>query len=41
VCGIHTQGTSSCGLLTLPELRFEVFDIITGMRIVPPIIEPH
>jgi putative phosphoesterase len=41
VCGVHTQGTSSCGLLTLPERRFEVFDIITGMRILLTTIEPH
>ncbi|MFN8418262.1 MAG: metallophosphoesterase family protein [Anaerolineae bacterium] len=41
VCGVHTQGSSSCGLLTLPEFRFEVFDLVTGMRIVAPMIEPN
>jgi putative phosphoesterase len=38
VAGLHTSGSNTCGLLSLPECKFEVFDIVTGMRIVPPFL---
>lgn len=39
VAGLHTSGSNTCGLFTLPECKFEVFDIVTGMRIVPPFLQ--
>jgi putative phosphoesterase len=36
VARLHTSGSGTCGLLTLPEIKFEVFDLVTGLRIVPP-----
>jgi predicted phosphodiesterase len=39
VAGLHTSGSNTCATLTLPDCKFEVFDLVTGMRIVPPLIQ--
>lgn len=33
VCGAHAQGSRTCGILTLPEKRFQVFDLDLGMPV--------
>lgn len=39
VAGQYTDGSNTCAVLTLPECKFEVFDLVTGMRIVPPFVQ--
>lgn len=33
VCGAQAQGSRTCGILTLPEKRFRVFDLDLGMPV--------
>ncbi|PJF36326.1 MAG: hypothetical protein CUN49_05995 [Candidatus Thermofonsia Clade 1 bacterium] len=33
VCGMHAQGSRTCGILYLPERRFQVFDLDFGMPV--------
>ena len=39
VAGQHTDGSTTCAVLNLPDCKFEVYDLVTGMRIVPPLIQ--
>jgi predicted phosphodiesterase len=33
VCGAQAQGSRTCGILYLPERRFQVFDLDLGMPV--------